>query len=200
MSEGVRVESIDALKYFRIALIKFAEAANTALGDAESEAQATLRWLEGEMLSHWQTQIRKRHDLVERCKEAVRMKTLFKDASGRTPSAVEEEKALRLAQAKLAEAEQKLASVKKYTRVLQRELQTYKGTIQRFATTLQSDIPVAVATLGSLIESLEQYVSLAPAGELAADVASESTAPTSAASSEPTQPAPQAEPKPQQQQ
>jgi hypothetical protein len=137
-----------------------------------------LRWLENEQLSHWQSQIRKRHDLLERAKEALRMKKLFKDSSGRTPSAVEEEKAVRVCTARLEEATNKLAATKKYARVLQRELQTYKGSVQRFATTVQSDIPVAVATLDSLVEALEAYVALAPGEPTAgAPIGSESQPP-----------------------
>jgi hypothetical protein len=166
MSEGANIDSIDTLKMFRVALFKFAEAANAALGDAESDMQQTLNWLEHEQLSHWQTQIRKRHDILERAKEALRMKKLFKDSSGRTQSAVEEEKALRIAQARLEEAEQKLLNVKKYSRVLQRELQTYKGSVQRFATTIQSDIPVAATMLNQMLIALEQYVSLKPTDDL----------------------------------
>jgi hypothetical protein len=179
MSDVVRVESIDALKHFRVALFKFQEAANSALSDAESEMFSTLRWLENEQLSHWQTQIRKRHELLERAKEALRMKKLFKDSSGRYPSAVEEEKAVRLCQSRLEEANEKLVATKKYARVLQRELQVYKGSVQRFATTVQSDIPVAAATLDSLVESLEAYVALTPGADAtaAAPVGSESPAP-----------------------
>jgi uncharacterized protein YifE (UPF0438 family) len=181
MSEVVRVESIDALKHFRIALFKFQEAANAALMDAESEMIGVLRWLENEQLSHWQSQIRKRHDLLERAKEALRMKKLFKDSSGRTPSAVEEEKAVRVCTARLEEAQSKLAATKKYSRVLQREIQVYRGSVQRFATTVQADIPVAVATLDSLVQALEAYVALAP-GEASA------TAPATSESDQPSPP------------
>ena len=162
MSDGARVESIDALKHFRVALFKFQEAANTALGDAESDLHSTMNWLENEQYTYWQSQIRKRHEIVERCKEAVRMKKVFKDSTGRTPSAVEEEKALLLARRRFEEAETKFANVKKYTRVLQKETESYKGAVQRFATTVQSDIPVAAATLDTLVQTLEQYVMLAP--------------------------------------
>jgi hypothetical protein len=162
MAEGARVESIDALKHFRVALFKFQEAANAALGDCESDLHSTMNWLENEQYTFWQSQIRKRHEIVERCKEAVRMKKLFKDSSGRTPSAVEEEKALMVAQRRKEEAETKFANVKKYTRVLQKEMESYKGSVQRFATTVQSDIPVAAATLDTLVQTLEQYVMLAP--------------------------------------
>ena len=163
MSESAKVDSIDALLQFRAALVKFAEAALVALADAESEVVRTQTWLENEQMVHWQMQIRKRNDLLGRAKEALRMKKLFKDSSGRTPHAVEEEKAVRIAQARVEEAEQKLVNTKKNTRVLQRELQNYKGSVQRFATAVQSDVPSAVALLGTLATTLQEYASLAPA-------------------------------------
>jgi hypothetical protein len=187
MSDGARVESIDALKHFRAALFKFQESANTALGDCESDLHSTMNWLENEQYTYWQGQIRKRHEIVERCKEAVRMKKLFKDSTGRSQSAVEEEKALMIAQRRKEEAETKFANVKKYTRVLQKEFESYKGSVQRFATTVQSDIPVAAATLDTLVQTLEQYVMLAPGdAQINAPPSNEpDTAPPDTESSEP---------------
>jgi hypothetical protein len=184
VAEGARVESIDALKHFRVALFKFQESANSALADAEGDLHSTLTWLENEQYMFWQNQIRKRHDLLERAKEALRMKKLFKDSSGRTPSAVEEEKAMLLAKRRLEEAEEKFNNVKKYTRVLQREIQTYKGSVQRFATTVQSDLPVAVAMLDSHVTTLEQYVMLAPGDAQAASPVGSESAPPPAADTE----------------
>ncbi len=82
MSEVARVESVDALKELRVALIKFAETANGALGDSESEVQRMQMWLENDQTSHWQRQIRKLTEVVSRAKEALRMKKVFKDATG----------------------------------------------------------------------------------------------------------------------
>ena len=114
MSNPVHVESIEALKMFRRAIIKFMEAAGVALGDAESEMQRRLNWLENEQDSYWQGQIRKRQEDVSKARDAVRQKKLFKDCAGRTPSADQEEKALRLAIARLEEAERKLAAVRRF--------------------------------------------------------------------------------------
>ena len=161
MGESAHVESTEALREFRVALAKFVEACNSALSDAEGDLRDTLNWLENEQFSHWQGQIRKRQDLLDRAKEALRMKRLFKDSTGRTPQAVEEEKAVRLCQARVEEAEQKLQNVKKYTRVLQKEIDVYKGGIQRFSTSIQSDIPVAMALLDKWATTLEAYISLA---------------------------------------
>jgi len=160
MSERARVDSIDAIRQFKIALWKFQESANAALGDAEGELQRVLVWLETEQHTYWSGQIRKRHDAVEKAKEAVRHKKIFRDATGSLPSAAEEEKALAVAQRRLVEAEQKLVNVRRYTRVLQKEIQLYKGSVQRFASDVQSDLPAAAAHLESLTAKLDAYVSL----------------------------------------
>jgi hypothetical protein len=102
MPEGARVDSLDALTLFKSALLKFQEAAQIALSDAEGEMNRVLLWVENEQQSHWQTQIRKCQEAVVRCKEAVREKKIFKDATGRQQSAVDEEKALAVAMKKLA--------------------------------------------------------------------------------------------------
>jgi hypothetical protein len=164
MTEGrVRVESVEALKTLRTTLWKFAEACRSALSDAEGEMQRTLVWLETEQPVYWQGQIRKANERVARAKEAVRQKTVFKDATGARRSAVEEEKALALALRRLAEAEEKLAAVKKYARRLQKEISLYKGGVQRFTTGVEHDIPVAVSQLDRMVAAIEAYVALVPA-------------------------------------
>lgn len=162
MAEGARVESIESIRAFRVALIKFAETASVAVDDAEADLTRTLMWLETEQRTYWQNEIRKRAELVERAKEAVRMKKVFKDSSGRTASAVDEEKALALAQRRLAEALGKLEAVKKWTGRLRKEILNYKGLVQRLVTSLQTDVPMGVAQLDQISALLNQYVSLRP--------------------------------------
>ncbi|HEX3358578.1 MAG TPA: hypothetical protein VHS31_16505 [Tepidisphaeraceae bacterium] len=154
-----RVDSIDALKSLKAAMLKFAEGANVALGDAESEIMRTVTWLENEQTSYWQLQERKRMEMVGRCKEALRAKRLFKDSSGRTPSAVEEEKALRVALRRMEEAAQKLAAVKKAKIKLEKEIPLYRASVQRFATDVQVDVPMGVELLETLLVSLDAYTS-----------------------------------------
>src|SRR4051812_28548605 len=160
MAGSARVESIDALKAFRRTLFKFAEAANVALTDAESDLNRTHMWIETEQTQHWTTQIRKRTDLVGRCEEAVRQKKLFVDSAGRRSSAIDEIKALERAKKALATAHEKLANCKKWARLLEKEIQNYRGLAQRLATTVQSDLPVAAAKLQNAIIQLEGYVAM----------------------------------------
>jgi hypothetical protein len=160
MPEAARVDSLDALTLFKSALIKFQEAAQIALSDAEGEMNRVLLWVENDQQSHWQNQIRKCQEAVVRCKEAVRMKKIFKDAAGRQQSAVDEEKALAVATKRLAEAEQKVVAVKRWSRQLQKEIGMYKGGVQRFVTTIESEIPHAAAHIEGLLTKLDAYLSV----------------------------------------
>lgn len=164
---SAHVQSVDELRSFRAALWKFVEMAQCVLSDAEGELQRTLNWLETEADGYWQGQIRKRQESVARAKEAVRAKKMFRHADGSRPSAIEEEKALRLAIQRLEEAEMKLKNVHRYGTLLSKEVMQYKGQVQRFANSVAIDIPMAVSTLDSLLRSLQDYLSIQTAeGEL----------------------------------
>ncbi len=167
MSTAARVDSTDAIKDFRVYLTKFQESANLALGDADSDVNRTVRWLEGEGLNLWLSTIRKRQEEVAKAEEAFRFKRLYKDASGSMPSAIEEQKAVQNAKKRLAEAQEKLASVKKWTRQLQKEIVMYRGGVSRFAGTVSSGVPAAIAHLGTKLDELDKYmeISAGPAGE-----------------------------------
>ncbi len=151
------VDSVDALKHFRSALWKFVESANQALGEADSDLQRTLNWLEHDARTYWQGQIKKRTQALSLAKESLRAKTSVTRRDGTKPSAVEEQKAVSLAQGRLQNALEKLEKVKRYTKVFQHEALVYRGTIQRFVNLVQVDIPDAVAHLDALVDSLGQY-------------------------------------------
>jgi hypothetical protein len=175
MSTGARVESLDAIKHFRSRILKFAEIASNALGEAEGEMHRTLVWLETEARTYWQHQLRVRYEAVVKAKEAVRMKKLYKDATGSRQSAVDEERDLQKAQRALEVAEHKAAAVKRNAARLTKEIQLYRGGVQRLATTVQVDVPNAGNRLKTLLGALETYVALAP--ETVGSTAEQTSAP-----------------------
>jgi hypothetical protein len=161
MSDFARVDSIDALRDFRVALLKFAEVAQVALADGEGDLSRTLLWLESEQTSYWAGQVRKCQEMVSRAAEKLREKQVFKDASGRVPAAVDEQKALKLAKAKLERAQEKQLAVKKSIRLVQKAVHDYKGSVQGLTSAVAHDIPLSVARLDHLAGLLSQYVELA---------------------------------------
>jgi hypothetical protein len=165
MANAARVHQIDALRQFKADLLKFAQDAQAALDDANGEIQRTVQWLERDQRAHWLGQRRIRHDRVEQCKEALRLKKLYKDSSGRFPNPVDEERALARAKAELEEAQRKILAVERWTTQLHKEILLYKGSIQGIATTLSSDVPVAAAQLEQWWQVLQSYVAAAPPQE-----------------------------------
>jgi hypothetical protein len=169
MQIGAKVESVDALVTFRVALVKFAESANIAITGAESDVQRTIMWLDNDQTSYWNTQIRHRKEDLARALEALRAKTVFKDSTGRTPSAVEEQKAVTKAQMRLQEAEHKFVATKQWSKRLQKEMLLYKGAMQRFVTSVSSDVPAAANHLGQLVHAIQEYAALNPGAEVSVD-------------------------------
>lgn len=167
---SARVQSIDALKDFRVVLCKFSETARSVLGDVESELGKILNWLETEQPAYWQGQIRHRTEFVAKAKQAVLIKKFTRHVDGTQGSAIEEEKALKIAQARLEEASLKLDFVHRYARELQKEILLYKGQVQRFSTVIGTEIPRAVNLLDRLATTLDAYLAVAPAaGDRAVD-------------------------------
>ncbi len=175
------VQSIDAIKAFRLTLLKFGEVAARILNDADGEIQRVLIWLETEQNSYWRGQVIKRSELATRAKNAVLSKKLYKNVDGTPGSAIEEEKALKLALQRVEEAQEKTVNVRKYTQRLQKETLIYRGLVQRLANLLQTDIPAAADHLDSLAASLEAYVGLAGAKEAPATVSGPAEWPEAAA-------------------
>ena len=160
MSRSAKVESPDALKQFRLALLKFSEKATNALGEADGEVSRVTMWLENEQTIRWATEVRKRQEAVMKCREALRFKQIFKSPTGSKQSTVDEEKALSVALKRLGEAEQKALNVKKWIRQLHKEAHMYRGAVQRLATTVAVDVPAAAAKISRMIDALEGYLAL----------------------------------------
>jgi hypothetical protein len=181
VSRAAKVESVDALRSFRSALVKFAETTNAAVHDAEGDLHRTLIWLETEQTLHWRDQQRKTSEEVTRAEEAVRMKRVMKGFDGKPQSSVEEEKQLSNARRKFEYADQKFRNVRRWVPILQKELMTFKGSIQRLTTAAQCDVPNAVAKLERLVVQLEEYAALATPGEAIGEAPLASSEATSSA-------------------
>lgn len=162
MAQGAKVQDIQAIRQFRAALVKFVESAGVALTDAEGEITRKMSWLETEQPYFWSSQVRKWTEEVNRAKDAVRQKRIFKDSLGRPQSTVDEEKHLKKCQKILEQAEQKLENTRRHAKQLQREHLLYRGGVQRLATALSSDLPNAIALLDRITDQLQQYVASSP--------------------------------------
>jgi hypothetical protein len=162
MSESsAKVDSIDAIKNFKIALIKFAETGMIALAAAEGEATRVQLWLQLEQPAYWKAQLRKRQEELTRANEAYRAKAMFKDSTGRSPDASQELKAVQIAKRRIEEAEWKITAIKRNKLRLDKELQNFKGGVQRLSADVTTEIPRAAERLERIYAKLDSYVALA---------------------------------------
>ena len=160
MPEQVRVEDFEVFRLFRVALLKFAQAAGQSLANGDGEIGRIHSWLEGEQTAYWQSQLRKRTDAFGRARDALRLKKLFKDASGKTPNAAVEEKEFARCRAAMEEAQRKIELVRRAIPKLEKEAELYRGAVSRLGGTVSVEIPRAVALLDRLAGTLEEYVQI----------------------------------------
>jgi hypothetical protein len=163
MSQDARVNSVLVLKQLRAALGTFAETAAKALEEASTEIQRTRQWLQEDRYRHWKTQVQVRTERFARAKIALKQKQVFDRTLGGTPtSCVDERKALKIAEARLQEAEHKFRRIQAWNQRIEKESSDYRGATQRLSSAIEVDIPNARARLDSMIEALEAYLALAP--------------------------------------
>jgi chromosome segregation ATPase len=161
MTQSARVSSIDALKALHAALARFGPEAQEALGAAEIEIRRVSDYLH-DQLQHWQRR-------VERCQEDVnRARADLAHAralrQGERTGYVEQEIALRKAQTRLREAEEKVVTVRRWLVHLPQAINQYEGPARRLAGLLDADLKQGLAILEHKIAALEAYVALdAPA-------------------------------------
>ncbi len=164
MGEQARVESVDALRRFRVALCKCAEVAALGLDEADADIQRTTFWVKQDQRSYWKRQVAKRAELYARAKSELNRKKMHKTALGERCSFVDELKALAAAERRLEEARAKQASVQRWSRLLDEEVFSYKGIAQGLNQAIEIDVPNALAHLDNMVAALEAYAS-SPPGE-----------------------------------
>ena len=170
MAEFARVDSIDALKSLRTGLLKFIEAAEQAIVEADIEIDRTLEWVCGEQAAYWRSQVHQRGEDVRSAAQAVANKRMLPTASGLPASTVDEEAALAVARRRLEEAEHKARAVKVWARRIEKERSPYKASMGPIRGLIDHDLPKAVRELDEMLESLDAYLALeAPRAEGAAE-------------------------------
>lgn len=162
MRDAARLTDIRALEEVRAAFVKFRDETNQALTEVDIEVQRAVNWVRNEQAAYWKQQERKRHELLEHAKAELR-RAQFPTTDGKIPSAIEQKKAVAKAEAAVEEARDKIQSVRKWSRLLEREVAEYTGLAQPLTGAIDSDIPRAIALLDRMAGSVESYLAVAPA-------------------------------------
>jgi hypothetical protein len=161
MADSAKVLSVDALKEFRIALVTFVEEARNALSGVDMELRRTRDWIERDQLSYWQTQVKRRHERMMNARTELFRRQISQQGS-EAKSDTEQKEALREAQRKLRNAEEKVEIVKRLIPFFHHAMAEYVSHATPLADHLSGGMERSLATLQRMITSIEEYLAIAP--------------------------------------
>jgi chromosome segregation ATPase len=157
MSQSARVNSLDALKALHAALARYGPEAQEALGAAEIAIRRVLDFLH-DQLNYWQRQVEKRQEDVNRARADLTHARAIRQ--GERSGYVEQEIALRKAQVRLREAEEKVVVTKRWLLHLPQAIHEYEGPARRLAGLLDADLKQGLTVLENKIALLEAYMAV----------------------------------------
>ena len=161
MADQAKVTSLEALERFRASLIVFIHRAQNSLDEVLDEVRRTRLWLLNDQRFHWEREIRKRQKLVEVAKAELMSARL----SGLREVTSPQENAVRKAKEALAEAEDKLRNVKRWSRDYEHCVEPLTRKIESLRYFLGQDMPKALAFLVQAQRTLEDYADIRPVQE-----------------------------------
>lgn len=172
MPQRANVTSFEAIKTFRSNLIGYMTKARPALEEVSSEVTRTRLWLQGDRRSYWEGEARRRARKLEEAKAnlfSAKMSNL-RDASAA------EQAALLKAKRAVDEAEAKLRVIKQWDRDYENKTAPLVKQMEKLHTLLAGDLPLAVAYLTQMLDTLEAYATIAAPSEAPAPLPTTATA------------------------
>ena|SRR5579872_4034905 len=161
MAEAADVRSIDSVREWHAALAEYGDILAESLAGVELEIRRAHDWLE-EQLGRWQRAIKDCQEDVTRAKAELSQRK-FKTFDGREPDCTVQEKALRLAKAKLEHAEDQVAKCRQWIGRLPKMVdELYVGASRRLSNFIEAELPKSLADLGRRVAALESYANLRP--------------------------------------
>src|SRR3954451_2252626 len=149
MSTNAHVSSVDAIDSFRAALLVYLSKARPVLEDACDEASRMRQWLQTSQRVHWENEVRKRTRILENAQQALLSANI---ANLREPG-LAEKNAVTKAKRALTDAEDKLKTVKRWTRDFDQLVAPLVKQLEQLRTTLVNDMPKAAVHLSQVVKT-----------------------------------------------
>ena len=153
------VQSLDALRDVRLALILFQERATSALGGLRTKIDRTRAWLEQDRPLYWRDQERRAYDGVASARVAYNTCRL-RTVGGRHSECIEEKVAMQRAKARLEFCQQKVDIVRRVNVETGQQADDYRGRSGPLQRLLDEDIPNVLAMLSRMIVAIEAYAAI----------------------------------------
>ncbi len=161
MPQRAKVTSFEAIKTFRSQLIGYMTKARPALEEVSSEVTRTRLWLQGDRRSYWEGEARKRLRKLDEAKADLFSSKLSKMRE----VGMAQQAAVLKAKRALDEAEAKLKVIKQWDRDYENKTAPLVKQMEKLQTLLSGDLPLAVAYLTQMLDTLEAYATIAAPSE-----------------------------------
>lgn len=156
---SANLRSTESLKDIKTSLVKFADQADMALTEVDMVARRVVEWLQTVQPQHWKGQIRRWEEKVAEARNTLTAKRIG-TVGGQKQDTSAEEKAFRRCQASLRHAQQKAEACKKWAKIVEDEIDEYRGRSAQLSRALDVDIPKAMHSLDQMHASLDSYMNL----------------------------------------
>ena len=162
MGDRANVQSIQAIRDFRAATVRFHDEAERALESLVVEMQRSIRWIQLDRPQYWKQQVRQCHQEVAEARGAL-MKCQMRRTGDFKPTCFEERKAFERAKRRRQIAQDMIDVVRRWGIKSQKEADEFKARTAQLSRCLEGDLPRAVALLERIVESLEKYAVISEA-------------------------------------
>ena len=163
---SARVRSIEALADLKSALCTFAAEAKEALSSVAMDIRRAQSWLDDQM-KFWGATVRKCQDDLFQAKQELSRRKMMR-IGDRPLDCTEQEEAFQLAKERLAYAEDKLETTRRWLRQLPEAVIDYDGPANQLTGLIEGQLPKADALLEQKITALEEYTRIASEAPTAA--------------------------------
>ncbi len=168
MAKAANVRSLEALKDFRVALIKFIDKAKRAVSTSDSEVMRTQMWLDGQQSSHWSVEIRKAEVGLANAKSELFRASISQPDNPRGPT--DQVRLVRKRKQEIEFARKKLDTTKRWARIFEHNSNEYKGAMSPLSSALDGSAQKTVVLIERSIATLESYLkTTAPTLEVSSD-------------------------------
>ena len=177
MSGSAQVTSVDAIAAFRASLVVYLTKVRPAVEQVSAEVARTRNWIQNTQRQNWENQLRLRRRKLEEAQAELFNARLSQFRS----SSLLETLAAQRAERAVAEAEAKLALLRKWSRDFDTRAEPLTKQLEQFHGYLSTDFNAAVTHLAQIVQTLDDYTGVTPMGHPGASQTPAATAATPAA-------------------
>jgi hypothetical protein len=156
--ESAGVSSVEAIERFRAQWLVYRDKIRPLLADAADEVSRTREWVRTDRRLFWEAEVRRRKRQLEQAQQAF-FSARF---SNLRPATTAEQMAVQRAEKALAEAEQKLAMVKRWMIAFDQQVAPLLKQLEQLRGIATNDVTKGEEYLRSILNQLQLYLSTPP--------------------------------------